>query len=98
VVIVARISRQLCERPCGVSRREMDRVTDRGSVSLRHGTAIPLANSLRGTPDRNPASSPHLSLGTDAPDTREVQPPGRGTIAGFPEVGGLHHRHTRRAA
>ncbi len=44
------------------------------------------------------ASRTHLSLGKDAPDTRQVQPPELGRIVELPEVGGLHHRYVRQAA
>jgi transposase InsO family protein len=40
----------------------------------------------------------HLSLDKDAPDSRPIEPPERGTIIPIPEVGGLHHRYVRRAA
>jgi hypothetical protein len=40
----------------------------------------------------------HLSLGKDAPNTRDVCPPSMGEIVELPEVGGLHHRYERRAA
>jgi len=40
----------------------------------------------------------HLSLGKDAPIRRPVQPPSMGKVASFPVLGGLHHRHERRAA
>jgi putative transposase len=40
----------------------------------------------------------HLSLQKDAPTTRRVQTPTEGHMVAFPEVGGLHHRHERRAA
>jgi hypothetical protein len=43
-------------------------------------------------------SRTHLSLEMDAPDVRQVQPPDRGHVVEFPEVGGLHHRNERRAA
>jgi transposase InsO family protein len=43
-------------------------------------------------------SRTHLALGTDCPETREVELPKRGEIVAFPEVGGLHHRFTHRAA
>jgi hypothetical protein len=39
-----------------------------------------------------------LSLGKDAPEPREVCPPEMGEIVAIPEVGGLRHRHERRAA
>ena len=44
------------------------------------------------------ASRTHLALGKDSPDSRSVELPGRGEVVAFPEVGGLHHRYTRRAA
>ena len=40
----------------------------------------------------------HLSLDKDAPDSRPIEPPERGTIIPIPEVGGLHHHYVRRAA
>lgn len=40
----------------------------------------------------------HLSLDMDCPEPREVQPPERGEVVQFPEVGGLHHRYERLAA
>ena len=44
------------------------------------------------------ASRTHLALEKDVPDSRSVEPPGRGKVVAFPEVGGLHHRYTRQAA
>ena len=43
-------------------------------------------------------SRTHLALGKDAPAPRKVESPDMGRIVAFPEVGGLHHRYTRRAA
>ena len=40
----------------------------------------------------------HLSLGKDAPDGRNIEPPSLGAVLSIPEVGGLHHRYSRRAA
>ena len=40
----------------------------------------------------------HLSLAKDAPTPRAVQAATDGAVIAFPEVGGLHHRHERRAA
>jgi len=40
----------------------------------------------------------HLALDKDAPDLRLIEPPGVGRIVQLPEVGGLHHRYSRRAA
>jgi hypothetical protein len=43
-------------------------------------------------------SRTHLSLAKDAPESRPVQAPEDGRIVAVPQVGGLHHRHERRAA
>ena len=43
-------------------------------------------------------SRTHLSLAKDAPETRSVELPESGAIRAIPQVGGLHHRYTRRAA
>ncbi len=43
-------------------------------------------------------SRTHLSLAKDAPETRNVELPESGAIRAVPQVGGLHHRYTRRAA
>jgi hypothetical protein len=40
----------------------------------------------------------HLALDKDAPDLRPIEPPDVGGIVQLPEVGGLHHRHSRQAA
>jgi hypothetical protein len=40
----------------------------------------------------------HLSLGKDSSESRPVEPPELGGLVAMPEVGGLHHRYTRRAA
>jgi len=40
----------------------------------------------------------HLSLAKDAPESRSVQTPGRGTVVKVPRVGGLHHEYLRQAA
>jgi transposase InsO family protein len=40
----------------------------------------------------------HLSLEKDTPESRSVQPPEWGRVVAIPQVGGLHHRHERRAA
>ncbi len=41
----------------------------------------------------------HLGLGKDTPEPREIEGPERGTkIVAIQQVGGLHHRYTRRAA
>lgn len=40
----------------------------------------------------------HLSLDKDAPVSRPVQPPSLGEVIEIPQVGGLHHLYTRKAA
>lgn len=42
-------------------------------------------------------SRTHLSLDSNAPTKREIEPPFRGRVIAVPQVGGLHHR-CRRAA
>ncbi len=43
-------------------------------------------------------SRPHLSLDRNSPTPRRVEPPSAGQVIAIPQVGGLHHRYTRRAA
>jgi len=43
-------------------------------------------------------SRTHLSLEKDCPEPRAVEPPKMGKVIALPQVGGLHHRYTRRAA
>jgi transposase InsO family protein len=43
-------------------------------------------------------SRTHLSLERNAPLPRKIEPPHQGRIVAIPQVGGLHHRYTRRAA
>jgi len=40
----------------------------------------------------------HLSLDRNSPTPRDVEPPSLGEVVSIPQVGGLHHRYTRRAA
>ena len=40
----------------------------------------------------------HLSLDKDAPEPRAIELPELGEVRALPQVGGLHHRYTRRAA
>jgi hypothetical protein len=40
----------------------------------------------------------HLGLEKDCPEARAVEPPEAGRVVALPQVGGLHHRYTRRAA
>ena len=44
------------------------------------------------------SSRTHLSLERNAPLSRELEPPEQGKVVSIPQVGGLHHRYTRRAA
>jgi transposase InsO family protein len=43
-------------------------------------------------------SRPHLSLDRNSPIPRCVESPSQGEVIAVPQVGGLHHRYTRRAA
>ena len=43
-------------------------------------------------------SRTHMGLNDDAPLPRQVERPERGAVIAIPQVGGLHHRYTRRAA
>ena len=43
-------------------------------------------------------SRPHRSLAQDSPVSRPVMNPEQGPVVEFPQVGGLHHLYTRRAA
>lgn len=40
----------------------------------------------------------HLSLEKDAPIGRPIEPPALGQVIEIPQVGGLHHLYTRKAA
>jgi hypothetical protein len=40
----------------------------------------------------------HLSLKKDAPVGRPIEPPSFGKVIQIPQVGGLHHLYTRKAA
>ena len=40
----------------------------------------------------------HLGLGKDSPEARAIETPEAGRVVAIPQVGGLHHRYTRRAA
>jgi len=43
-------------------------------------------------------SRPHMGLGANSPLPRDAEPPEHGPVVAVPQVGGLHHRYTRRAA
>lgn len=41
---------------------------------------------------------PHMSLDSDAPVARPLEPTELGKVVAMPRVGGMHHRYVRRAA
>ena len=76
------------ERVIGTLRREcLDHVVVLGEVHLRR--------IIRGFLRYYHGTRTHLTLAKDAPDPRAVQPPERGRVVQFSEVGGLHHRYER---
>ena len=80
-----------CERVIGSIRREcLDHVIILGEEHLRR--------ILRSYFAYYHESRTHLSLDKDCPIPRPVEPSRMGDIVAFPQVGGLHHRYTRRAA
>jgi transposase InsO family protein len=79
------------ERLIGSIRREcLDHVVVLSEESLRR--------TLRSYVSYYHDSRCHQALDKDSPETREVQPPDKGTVVAIPRVGGLHHRYERRAA
>ena len=80
-----------CERLIGSIRREcLDHVI---VLNERH-----LLRVLRSYTSYYHSSRTHRSLDNDSPDSRPVEPPEMGDVAALPQVGGLHHRYTRRLA
>jgi len=80
-----------CERLIGSIRREcLDHVI---VLSERH-----LMRVLRGYASYYHSSRTHQSLDNDCPDPRPVEPPEMGDVVALAQVGGLHHRYTRRLA
>ncbi len=59
---------------------------------------ISLRRTLRSYVSYYHDSRCHQALDKDSPETREVQPPDKGTVVEIPRVGGLDHRYERRAA
>jgi transposase InsO family protein len=57
-----------------------------------------LHRHLKSFSDYYHRSRTHLALEKDSPEPRPVQVPDAGRIIAIPQVGGLHHRHERRAA
>ena len=79
------------ERLIGSIRREcLDHVVVLGERHLRRILTAYFAYYHR--------TRTHLSLEKDAPDGRNIEPPSLGAVLSIPEVGGLHHRYSRRAA
>ena len=80
-----------CERLIGSIRREChDHVIVFGE---RH-----LMRILRSYASYYHASRTHQSLNNDCPDPRPVERPEMGDVVALAQVGGLHHRYTRRLA
>ncbi|MGD8321456.1 MAG: integrase core domain-containing protein [Gemmatimonadota bacterium] len=80
-----------CERLIGSIRREcLDHVIVLGE---RH-----LMRVLRSYASYYHSSRTHRSLDDDCPDPRGVEPPEMGDVVSLAQVGGLHHRYTRRLA
>ena len=93
ILIDARCSRQnsFAERVVGSIRREcLDHVVVLNEAHLRWLLRSYFAYYHR--------ARTHLSLDEDSPETGEIEPPNRGHTVEIQEVGGLHHRSTRRAA
>jgi transposase InsO family protein len=83
--------RAYVERVIGSIRREcLDHVIVFNEASLRRTLTSFMAYYH--------ASRRHLGLGKDTPEPRTVQPPELGLVVAIPQLGGLHHRHERRAA
>ena len=80
-----------CERVIGSIRREcLDHVTVLGEAHLKR--------ILTAYFQYYHESRCHLALDRNAPVPRQVEAPDRGEVISIPQVGGLHHRYTRRAA
>ena len=81
----------LCERLIGSIRREcLDHVI---VLNERH-----LLRVLHSYASYYHSSRTHRSLHDDSPDSRPVEPPEMGDVVALAQVGGLHHRYTRRLA
>jgi hypothetical protein len=79
-----------CERAIGSIRREcVDHVIVLNEAHLRRILAeyLQYYHNCR----------PHLSLDRNSPTPRCIEPPSEGAVVAIPQVGGLHHRYTRRA-
>ena len=79
------------ERLIGSIRREcLDHVI---VLSERH-----LLRLLRSYFEYYHTSRTHMALDDNAPIPRQVELPAKGAVIAIPQLGGLHHRYTRRAA
>jgi putative transposase len=79
------------ERLIGSIRRELlDHVIVLNETHLKH--------LIGGYCDYYHHARTHMALERNAPVPRELEPPERGQVIGIPQLGGLHHRYTRRAA
>ena len=80
-----------CERVIGSIRREcLDHVIVLGEAHLKR--------ILTEYFQYYHESRCHLALDRNAPVPRQVEATDRGEVISIPQVGGLHHRYTRRAA
>ena len=80
-----------CERVIGSIRREcLDHVIVLGEAHLKRVLTTYFQYYHE--------SRCHLALDRNAPVPRQVETPDRGAVISIPQVGGLHHRYTRRAA
>lgn len=80
-----------CERLIGSIRREC--LNHLFVLNARH-----LLRVLRSYASYYRSSRTHRSLHDDCPDPRPVEPPEMGEVVALAQVGGLHHRHSRRLA
>jgi putative transposase len=75
---------------CSIRRECLDHIIVWNERSLRRTLQSHLAYYEQ--------SRTHLSLGKHAPISRPIQPPALGRVVEIPQVGGLHHLYTRKAA
>lgn len=59
---------------------------------------IKLHNVVTRSSEYYHTSRTHMGLNDDAPFPRKAERSERGAVIAIPQVGGLHHRYTRRAA
>lgn len=68
--------------------------TERG---VAHGAIVYLAGEIHSDwREEIVTESETRSLDNDCPDPRGVEPPEMGDVVALAQVGGLHHRYTRR--